>query len=120
MNMTEDDEMRRLREQKQAEMQHQQQQAAQSQYAQAQQNAAYNAQKDAIMRQLLSSEARARLSNIRMTRPQFAEAIEVQLIQTYQAGGLRGQTPLADHTFKQILIQIQQQGQKRESTIKFK
>ena len=120
MNMTEDEDLRKLREQKQAEMQLQQQQAQQTQNAQAQQNAAYNAQKDAIMRQLLSSEARARLSNIRLARPQFADAIEVQLIQTYQSGGLRGQTPLEDHTFKQILIQIQQQGQKRESTIKFK
>jgi len=118
--MTDDDEIRKLREQKQAEMQLQQQQAQQSQQAQVQQNAAYNAQKDAIMRQLLSSEARARLQNIRLARPQFAEAIEVQLIQTYQNGGLRGKTPLADQTFKQILVQIQQQAPKRESTIKFK
>ena len=118
--MTEDDDLRKLREKKQAEMQLHQQQAQQAQQAQAQQNAAFNAQKDAIMRQLLSSEARARLSNIRLARPQFAEAIEMQLIQTYQSGGLRGQTPLTDQTFKQILIQIQQREQKRESTIKFR
>ncbi|MCK5265095.1 MAG: hypothetical protein KAR03_05755, partial [Candidatus Thorarchaeota archaeon] len=39
------------------------------------------AQKEAVLRQILSAEARARLSNIKMVKPQFAEQIEMQLIQ---------------------------------------
>ena len=59
-----------------------------------------------VMRQILSPEGRQRLENIRMVKPQFAEQIELQLIQLFQSGRLRGATPLPDREFKKILEQI--------------
>ncbi len=118
--MSEDEELRKLREQRLAEMQQQQQaqQIQQSQMA-AQQNANLQAQKQAILGKILSSEARARVANIRMARSEFAENLELQLIQAYQSGALRGQIPLSDEKLKALLIQLQQ-SQKRERKIKFK
>ena len=40
--------------------------------------------------------------NIRIVKPQFAEQIELQLIQLFQSGRLRGATPLPDKEFKKI------------------
>jgi programmed cell death protein 5 len=65
-----------------------------------------------------SSDARSRLTNIKMARPQFAEQIEMSLIQAVQSGGLRGKLPLTDEQFKNILVSLQQQNRKREGKIK--
>jgi programmed cell death protein 5 len=49
-----------------------------------------------------------------MVKPEFAEQIELQLIQMAQTGKLP--IPLSDAQLKQILIQLQ--SRKRETTIK--
>lgn len=67
-----------------------------------------------IITQILTQEARERLANIRLARPQFARQIEVFLIQLYQAGRLPKK--LNDEQFKQILEKMTQG--KREVTIK--
>lgn len=115
-----DEELRRLREKKLAEIQ--QQQAANNfqQQQNTQRQAEFEAQKQNLLRAILSPEARSRLANIQLARPQFAQTIELQLIQAYQTGALRGKTPLLDETFKNLLIQLQKQSKKRESKIKFK
>jgi programmed cell death protein 5 len=41
-----------------------------------------------------------------MVKPQFAEQVELQLIQLYQSGRLKGSTPLQDKAFKKLLEQI--------------
>ncbi|UYP44878.1 DNA-binding protein [Candidatus Lokiarchaeum ossiferum] len=117
--MSEDEELRKLREQRMIEMQQQQAQQAQQSQAAAQQNAMLQAQKQAILGKILSSEARARLANIRLARSDFAENLELQLIQAYQSGALGNQIPLPDEKLKALLIQLQQ-SQKRERKIKFK
>ena len=111
-----DEDLRRLREEKLAEIQKQQ---VMNEYQQKQQNE-LETQKKNIMRLILSPEARSRLTNIQMARPQFAQNIELQLIQAFQSGALRGKTPLTDETFKTLLIQLQNQTKKHESKIKFK
>ena len=111
-----DEDLRRLREEKLAEIQKQQ---AQNEYQQQHQNE-LETQKKNIMRLILSPEARSRLTNIQMARPQFAQNIELQLIQAFQTGALRGKTPLTDETFKTMLIQLQNQIKKHESKIQFK
>ena len=58
------------------------------------------------MRKILSQEGRQRLENIRIVKPQFAEQIELQLIQLFQSGKLRGATPLPDKEFKKILEKV--------------
>jgi programmed cell death protein 5 len=72
------------------------------------------AQKEALMRRILSPEARQRLTNLKMVRPDFTEQLELQLIQLAQQGKLP--IPMSDQQLKQILLQLQ--GRKRETTIR--
>ena len=74
----------------------------------------YEAQKQALLKQILSPEARQRLANIKMIKPEFADQLELQLIQLVQTGKLP--VPLSDAQLKQILIQLQ--SRKRETTIR--
>jgi programmed cell death protein 5 len=72
------------------------------------------AQKQALLRQLLSPEARQRLTNLKMIKPEFTEQLELQIIQLAQTGKLP--IPLSDAQLKQILQQLQPK--KREITIR--
>ncbi len=117
--MSEDDELRKLREQKMAEMQQQQMNQANQQEMRSQQKAQFEAQKQAVLRKILSSEARSRLSNIRLARPEFAANIEMQLIQAFQQGSFGNQIPISDQVLKKMLMKVQQ-SQKRESKINFR
>jgi programmed cell death protein 5 len=62
-------------------------------------------QKQALLRRILSSDARQRLTNLKMVKPEFAEQIEVQLIQLAQAG--RVKIPVTDEQLKDILARLQ-------------
>ncbi|RAP53419.1 MAG: hypothetical protein BZ138_01005 [Methanosphaera sp. rholeuAM270] len=102
--MSELDEIRRRR----MEELQQQQMAAQQQgvnYQQLQQEEQmrqqYEEQKKNALRQILSPEARQRLANLRLTKAELVNAIEMQLIQMAQSG--RIQIPVSDATLKQIL-----------------
>lgn len=112
--MSNDEELDDIRRRKLAELQ---QQAAQQQIAEAQQKE-YEGKKYQVMRKILSPEGRQRLENIRLVKPQFAEQIEMQLIQLFQAGKLRGATPLPDNAFKKLLEQISSFDKKKEYKIK--
>jgi programmed cell death protein 5 len=81
---------------------------------QAQAEKQLEAQKQALLRQILSPEARQRLTNLNMIKPEFTEQLELQLIQLAQAGKLP--IPLPDEQLKQILIQLQ--SRKRETKIR--
>ena len=107
--MYEDEELEALRQKKLAEMQEQQ---AASQM-QEEQKAALEAQKQAILRQILTEEARQRLTNVKLVRPELAEAVEVRLIQLAQQGAINDK--LSDAQLKDILRKIQ--GQKRETKV---
>jgi programmed cell death protein 5 len=60
--------------------------------------------KQAALRIILEPEARQRLANIRMIKPEFAEQLEVQLIQLAQTG--RVKVPITDLQLKQLLVQL--------------
>ena len=107
-----DEELEALRQKKLAALKDQ---AAQEQM-QDQAAAEAQAQKEAILRQILTPEARQRLTNVRMVRPQFAEQIEMQLIQLASSGRLRGR--VTDEQLKGLLKQIQ--GTERERKVKFR
>ena len=106
--MSDEEEIERIKKKKLQEIK---QQALQQQIAEQQQQD-YETKKYQIMRLILAQEARQRLENIRMVKPQFAEQVELQLIQLYQAGRLKGATPLQDKAFKKLLEQITSSGKK--------
>ncbi|MFW9940683.1 MAG: DNA-binding protein [Candidatus Thorarchaeota archaeon] len=112
--MSNDEELENIRRRKIEQLK---QQAAQQQIAQAQQKE-FEEKKYLIMRKILSVEGRQRLENIRIVKPQYAEQIEMQLIQLFQSGQLRGATPLPDKAFKKLLEQLSTLERKKEFKIK--
>jgi len=62
-------------------------------------------QKQAILRRILTPDARQRLTNLKMVRPEFAEQLELQLIQLAQQGRLN--IPLNDEQLKELLAKLQ-------------
>ena len=79
------------------------------------------AQKNAIMRKILDPDARTRLTNIRMVKPQFAAQTELQLIQlaqTNQLSRLGVHLPMSDTDFKKILQRISTSEKKEKFKIR--
>ena len=98
--MAEEDELDVLRQRKLQELQLQAQQQAVAQ----EQQKRIDAEKQNLMRQLLTPEARERLANLRMTRPDVVESVENQLIMLVQAGRITQQ--IDDYTLRQILRKV--------------
>ena len=63
-------------------------------------------QKEQILKQILSPEARSRLNNIKMVKPELANLVEQYLIGMATQGKLPGQ--ISDDQLKQILLSTQQ------------
>ena len=114
--MSSDEELEAIRQRKLAELQAQRAQQGQASQAQAQAQAEAEAQKQALLRKILTPEARQRLQNVKLVRPDFAAQIEMQLLQLAQTG--RVQLPITDDLLKQLLEQIQKQQTKREISIR--
>lgn len=74
----------------------------------------YDQQRQAVLRRILTIEARERLARLRIARPEFAESVENQLIMLAQQGQLGG--AIDDNTLIQILEKLNPR--KREITIK--
>jgi programmed cell death protein 5 len=64
-------------------------------------------QKQAILKRILTMEARQRLTNIKMVKPEFADQLELQLIQLAQSG--RVKLPISDAQLKEALVRLQSQ-----------
>lgn len=115
--MSDLEEIRRKRmaelEAQQAAAQNQMQQQAAQQAQQQEAQRQFEAQKKQILAQIMTSEARNRLANLKLTKPELVNQIELQLIQSAQAGSLRGK--VTDEQLKVLLRQIA--GQKREIKI---
>ncbi|GBC75761.1 hypothetical protein HRbin06_01083 [archaeon HR06] len=71
--------------------------------------------KERILRLALTSEARERLANVRMVRPEVAEAVEEQIVQLYLSGKLN--RSLTDEEIKKILLALQKE--RREFKIRW-
>jgi len=65
----------------------------------------YEAQKQAALKLIMTPEARQRLTNIRMVKPEFADQVEMQLIQLAQSG--RVKLPINDDQLKEALARLQ-------------
>ncbi|MEM4264427.1 MAG: DNA-binding protein [Thermoplasmata archaeon] len=98
--MADQDELELIRQRKMQEMIARQQEAA----LREEQARQLEAQKQSVLRQILTPEARSRLSNLKMARPELAEAVENQLILLAQSGRIQQQ--IDDDTLKQLLQRI--------------
>lgn len=108
------DDLEALRQKRLRELQAQQRSAAADQDPAAQEQAAAQAAAreqaamDRMLQQILDSEARERLTRIRMSRPELAEAVTRQLVALAQQGRLARQ--LTDADLRTILAQVPSEG----------
>ena len=105
-----DDELERIRKRKLMSMQSR----VSDEQRQAQAESQIEQQKQALLAKILAPEARQRLNNLKMVKKDFAENIELQLIEMAQTGKLP--IPLSDAQLKSILVQLQ--SRKREMKIR--
>ena len=64
------------------------------------------AQKEQILRKILTPEARMRLNNIKMVKPELSDSVEQFLIGMATQGKMPGQ--ITDDQLKEILLSTQQ------------
>jgi programmed cell death protein 5 len=69
-------------------------------------NSELKAQKEMMLKQILSPDARLRLNNIRMVKPDLANLVETYLLNLSGQGKITGQ--ISDDQLKQILLSAQQ------------
>ncbi|MGC8816828.1 MAG: DNA-binding protein [Candidatus Hadarchaeum sp.] len=108
--MEEESELEALRRKRAQELQAQ----YEEQQRQAELRQQFEIQKRAILSQILTPEARSRLANIRAVKPEFAEQLEIQLMQLAQAGRISAK--ITDSQLKEILDRLQ--SRKREIKIR--
>lgn len=61
-------------------------------------------QKQVVLKQILDTKARERLTRIKMANPQYAEQIEAVLFQLLQAGRIKSK--LTEDAFKELIRQV--------------
>ena len=66
----------------------------------------FNAKKEMLLKQLLTSEARLRLNNVKMVKPELANMVENYLLGLAAQG--RAPSQITDEQLKQILMSAQQ------------
>ena len=99
-----DDELAEIRRKRIAQLQ---QQAAEQQMVQQdelERQQRQKAQMQMVLMQILEPDARERLNTIKLTKPEFAGAIEQQLIQLAQSGRLHQK--ITDAQFKELVRQL--------------
>jgi programmed cell death protein 5 len=99
-----DDELAEIRKRRMAQLQQQsadQQQGMQEELERQQQQ---KAQIQMVLMQIMEPDARERLNTIRLTKPEFAGAVEQQLVLLAQSGRLRQK--INDTQLKELLRQL--------------
>jgi programmed cell death protein 5 len=96
-----EEELEALRKRRMLELQ--QRMAEEQQQAQTQQH--LERQKQALLRRILTPEARSRLTNLNMVKPEFTQQLELQLIQLAQQGRIN--IPITDEQLKELLVKLQ-------------
>ncbi len=70
-----------------------------------------------LLRQILTPEARERLANLKLVKPDLVKALEAQLIMLAQSG--RVGVPITDDVLKEILYQLYEKN-RRETKIRIR
>ena len=96
-----EEELEALRKRRMLELQ--QRMVEEQKQAQAQQQ--LEGQKQALLRRILTPEARSRLTNLKMVKPEFTQQLELQLIQLAQQGRIA--IPITDEQLKELLVRLQ-------------
>jgi programmed cell death protein 5 len=99
-----DDELAELRRRKMEELQRQQMEHQAMEHQAMQQEQQLEAQIQSILKQVMEPEARERLNTIKLTRPEFARAVEQQIVMLAQSGRLRSK--ITDEQLKNLLQQL--------------
>ena len=110
--MDSDDELEELRRRKLLEMQRNSQEQQEIEEQRRMQEAE-KARKQQILRQILAPDARERLANVRLVRPDLAENVENQLVQPASMGRIN--RLLTDSDIRDILAKLTEK--KRETRI---
>jgi programmed cell death protein 5 len=95
------EELEALRKRRMLELQ--QRIAEEQKQAQARQH--LESQKQSLLRRVLTPEARSRLTNLKMVKPEFIEQLELELIQLAQQGRIA--IPITDEQLKELLVKLQ-------------
>ena len=98
-----DEELEELRRKKMEQLKEQQGGEADAEAAEAQRQQA-EAQKKAILRQTLTDGARKRLNTVKMSKPDFGEQVEQQVIALAQSGRIQGQ--IDEEQMKNLLSEL--------------
>jgi programmed cell death protein 5 len=99
-----DEELERLRQEKMEKLREQQQgQQGGGEEMEAQRQQA-EAQKKALLRQHLTDGARKRLNTVKMSKPQFGEKVEQQVVALAQSGRIQDQ--IDEEKMKQLLSEL--------------
>jgi programmed cell death protein 5 len=94
--VSEDEELEKIRQKKLLELQ--------QKLAEEEEKRKERIERSNLLRVILTPEARQRLANMRLVKPELVDKIEVYLIQLAQAG--RIPTPLSDDQLKDILSKL--------------
>jgi programmed cell death protein 5 len=98
-----DEELERLRQEKMEKLREQQQQGQGGEEVEAQRQQA-EAQKQALLRQYLTDGARKRLNTVKMSKPQFGEKVEQQVLALAQSGRIQGKVD--EEKMKSLLSEL--------------
>jgi programmed cell death protein 5 len=109
---SDDDRLEELRQKKLEQLQDQQEGGGGGQSEEAQQQAQQqaDAQKKAMLRQHLTDGARKRLNSVRMSKPDFADQVERQVLALAQSGRIQGK--IDEEKMKAILQELTPDQQK--------
>ena len=99
-----DEELERLRQEKMEKLREQQQQGGGGGEEMEAQRQQAEAQKKALLRQHLTDGARKRLNTVKMSKPEFGEKVEQQVVALAQSGRIQGQ--IDEDKMKELLSEL--------------